>query len=208
MFTGDPLSASTPTINHSPASIISRRIFILHSEHRSHKAIGKTMQPSLSHLTLFLLFLIAGGTLARDIGGASSRVAVGDRKFASPETSTEPYGQTGSPSGATGSGHGSNWDFNWGWGSTPTSGWGYGSGSGRSPNGFGKGFGYGSGSGSGASGSGYGYGSGSGGAQGGGFGSGSGSGSSAGGGGGGGSGGSSGSGTHSPSDSGQKTNHG
>ncbi|KAJ6764568.1 hypothetical protein OIU74_023456 [Salix koriyanagi] len=51
-------------------------------------------------------------------------------------------------------------------------------------------------------------GSGSGGAQGGGFGSGSGSGSSAGGGGGGGNGGSSGSGTHSPSDSGQKTNHG
>lgn len=196
-FTGDPLSASIPTINttiisllylsHNPTLIISHCL-IIHTLKHSHKAIRKIMQPNLSRFTLFLLFLIAGGSFARNIGGTSNRVVVGDMKFASPEMSTVPVGQTGPPSGASGSGHGPNWDYNWGWGSTPNGGWGYGSGSGRSPTGFGKGFGYGSGSGSG-SGSGYGYGTGSGGAQGGGYGAGSGSGNSAGGGSGGGSGG-------------------
>ncbi|KAG6753338.1 hypothetical protein POTOM_043398 [Populus tomentosa] len=147
------------------------------------------------------------GSFARNIGGASNRVVIDDKKFASPEMPTVPVGQTSPPSGASGSGHGPNWDYNWGWGSTPNGGWGYGSGSGRSPNGFGKGFGYGSGSGSG-SGSGYGYGTGSGGAQGGGYGAGSGSGNSAGGGSGGGSGGPSSYGTQSPSDPQQRTNHG
>ncbi|KAJ6889138.1 hypothetical protein NC652_030059 [Populus alba x Populus x berolinensis] len=146
------------------------------------------MQSNLCCFTLFLLFLIVGGSFARNIGGASNKMVIDDKKFPSPEMPTVPIGQTSPPSGASGSGHGPNWDYNWGWGSTPNGGWGYGSGSGRSPTGFGKGFGYGSGSGSG-SGSGYGYGTGSGGAQGGGYGAGSGSGNSAGGGSGGGSGG-------------------
>ncbi|KAJ6977957.1 hypothetical protein NC653_029761 [Populus alba x Populus x berolinensis] len=99
------------------------------------------MQPNLSRFTLFLLFLIAGGSFACNIGGTSNRVVVGDRKFAFHEMSTVSNGQTGPPLGA----------------------------SGRSPNRFGKGFGYGSGSGSGL-GSGYSYKTGSGGAQGGGYG--------------------------------------
>ncbi|KAL3575586.1 hypothetical protein D5086_023687 [Populus alba] len=63
------------------------------------------MQPNLSRFTLFLLFLIAGGSFACNIGGTSNRVVVGDRKFAFHEMSTVSNGQTGPPLGASGSGH-------------------------------------------------------------------------------------------------------